>query len=88
MALHSTLHADALVSVRVPVAALPLDLQILDAEAAVEAAETVWAMRARDLDAAPSEQALRMARWAGEALRDARDDLERLQAHARAAAAL
>lgn len=85
---HSLPHVDALVAMRVPVAALPLDLQILDAEAAVEASECIWRMRARDLDASPSAETLRRARWASADLRDAQQELERLQAHARAEAAL
>lgn len=88
MALHLLPHTDAIVALHAPVASLPLELQVLEAESAVEAAETVWRMRARDLDVAPSERTLRMARWAGEALRDAHDELERLRAHVRAEAAL
>jgi hypothetical protein len=84
MALHFFPSTEALASMPVQVAALPLDLRILDASASVEAAETVWAMRARDLEARPSEQALRLARWAGEELREALDALEALRAEARA----
>ena len=77
-------HASALVAMPVASSALPIELRLLEAESAVEAAEQVWAMRARDLDARPSEQALRLARWAGEDLRDAQDALEALRAEAAA----
>lgn len=77
-------HASALVALPIPSTALPLELRLLEAESAVEAAEQVWAMRARDLDARPSEQTLRLARWAGEDLRDAQDALEALRAEAAA----
>lgn len=83
MALHLSPHSEALVSLPAPAALLPLELRILDAEASVEAAETVWRMRARDLESRPSEQALRLARWAAEDLRDAQDALETLRAEAR-----
>lgn len=73
---------EALVAFRVPASALPIELRIVEAESALEAAERVAAMRGRDLDAAPSEQALRLARWAFEELRDAREHLEALRAEA------
>lgn len=86
MALYAFPHSDALVGLLT--GSLPLELQVLEAEHAVEAAETVWRMRARDLEAAPSAHALRQARWAGLAPKDATDELERLQAHLRVERAL
>lgn len=75
-------HQAALVALPIPASALPTELRILEAQAAVEAAEQIAAMRGRDLDANPSEQALRLARWAGEDLRDALDTLDALRATA------
>lgn len=77
-------HSSALVAMPIPSSAMPIAPRLLEAESAVEAAEQIWAMRARDLDAQPSEQALRLARWAGEDLRDAQDALEALRAEAAA----
>lgn len=79
MTLSLPLHSDALVSTLVPVSALPLELRLLDAESAHEAAEAVWVMRGRDLDARPCEETLRLARWAAEDFRDARERLESLR---------
>ena len=81
-------HPAALVAMPILSAALPLELRVLEAESAVEAAEQVWAMRARDLESMPSERAFRLAKWAGLALRDATDEHERLLAHLRAELAL
>lgn len=72
----------ALVALPIPASAMPTELRILEAQAAVEAAEQIAAMRGRDLDANPSEQTLRLARWAGEDLRDALDALDALRAAA------
>lgn len=72
-------HPSALVAMPVVASVLPLELRLLEAESAVEAAESVWAMRARELEARPSAQTLRLARWAGEDLRDAQDALEALR---------
>lgn len=73
---------DALVALPAP--ALPLDLHIVEAEASLEAAERLAAMHGRDLDASPSERALRLARWAIEEARDAREHLEALRMEASA----
>ena len=88
MALNAFPHADALVSLPYAHSDLPLSVRIELAADAVEAAQQVWAMRARDLEAMPSERALRLAKWAGLALKDATDEHERLLAHLRAELAL
>lgn len=73
------LHPSALVATAVSSSALPLELQLLEAESAVEAARAIWVRRGNELDARPSAEALRYARWAGEDLRDAEDRLEALR---------
>ena len=84
MALSALFSQSALVALPISAEMPPLELRIFEAESAVEAATTVWAMRARDLEAQPTEQALRLARWAGEGLREAQDALEALHKEARA----
>lgn len=87
MALYAFPHADALVAMPWH-SDLPLSLRIELAADAVEVAEQAWARYARDLEAAPSERTLRLARWAGLALKDAHDEHERLLAELRAELAL
>lgn len=70
----------ALVRLPLPHAALPLDLRILEAASALEAAEVVWRMRAREFDAHPSAVARERAEWAAADVRDAADALEALRA--------
>lgn len=82
MALMSHPHPTALVAMRMP---LPLELRILEAEHAVEAAEHLSQIAGRRLDSHPSEATLRSARWAHEDLRDALDRLEELRAEVRGA---
>lgn len=78
MALSAFPHTDALV--RVQVSTLPRELRVLAAESAVEAATQIWAMRARSFDSNPTGQALRLAQWAAEDMRDAQDALEAARA--------
>lgn len=75
-------HTSALVAMPLPASALPLELRLLEAESALEAAQVIWVRRARDLDAKPSPDALRLAQWACEDLRDAQDDVDALRAEA------
>ena len=88
MALDAFPHEDALVSLPYAHSDFPLSVRIQLAADAVEAAQQVWAMRARDLESMPSERAFRLAKWAGLALKDATDEHERLLAHLRAELAL